>query len=278
MRTDEDLLFVGDRSSDQRAVLSVGKAMAIVEMLMRSGAPVPARVIADELALNRSTVHRLLRSLVQQGWVEKPPATAAYRLGIRFLALAHVATQSRSFLDEIRVELEGLSQLTRETIHVGIRDGFEVLHIERIDSPERVGVASKIGGRATLHTTGLGKAMLAASDDAFLDDYFSHVEREEVAPRIDTEMLRFEINLTRRRGYSIDDEDDSVGVRCLGVAILGAGGTPLFAVSITGPSPRFTREHVLRYAPAARETARMLSRNLGWEGAGELSPDDELSS
>jgi len=153
-----------------------------------------------------------------------------------------------------------------------------VLHIDRIDSPERVGVASKLGGRATLHTTGLGMAILAASDDVFLNEFISYVEREGVIPRVDTEMLRFEIDLTRRRGYRINDEDDSVGVRCLGVAVLGAGGTPLFAVSITGPSPRFTREHVLRYAPAAKETARMLSRNLGWEGQEESSPDEEAPS
>ncbi len=265
MRTIDDHPAPGDQS----AVLSVAKAMSIVEILMRGGNPLPARAIADELALNRTTVHRLLRSLVQQGWVEKPSGMTAYRLGIRFLALAHVATQSRSFLDEVRGELEILSELSRETIHVGIRDGFEVLHIDRIDSPERVGVASKVGGRATLHTTGLGKAILAASNNEFLSDYFAQVERDDVSPRVDTESLRFEIDLTRRRGYSIDDEDDSVGVRCLGVAVLGAGGIPLFAVSITGPSPRFTREHVLRFAPAAMSTARTLSRNLGWEGSDE---------
>jgi IclR family transcriptional regulator, KDG regulon repressor len=250
---------------DQPSVLSVGKALAIVELLMRFAEPLSARAIAEHVGINRTTAHRLLRALMQRGWIEKPTGTAAYRLGLKFLALAHVATSERNFLLEVRPALEPLSRLSRETIHVGVADGFDVVHVDRIESLERVGVASKIGSRAPLHTTALGKALLAAGSSEFVDEYIRFArDRTPPYPKPDEEALRAEIGRTRTRGYSIDDEDDSIGVRCLGVAIVGSGGVPLFAVSITGPSPRFTRAHVEQYAPDVIRVGQQLSRQLGW--------------
>lgn len=271
MRTPTESPVTSEATVELAAVQSVGKAMAVIELLMRSKESLPARVIADQIGINRTTTHRLLRALMQLGWVEKPPSAPAYRLSIRFLALAQVATQGRNFMAEIRPGLEHLSKLTRETVHVGIRDGNEIVHIDRIDSLERVGVASKIGSRAALHTTGLGKAILAAETSSYLEEYIEHTRGTSGTVAFDSEAFRQEIETTRARGYSIDDEDDSVGVRCLGVAVLGAGGSPLFAISITGPSPRFTRAHVKSFAPEAMGVARTLSGELGWDG---VRPDD----
>jgi DNA-binding IclR family transcriptional regulator len=254
---------------DQSTLLSVDKALSIVELLMRRGEPLSARAIAEQAGINRTTTHRLLNALIHRGWIEKPAGTASYRLGLKFVALAHVGSLSRSFLEEVRPAMEHLSRLSRETVHMGVLDGYEVLHVDKIESLERVGIASKIGSRGTIHTTGLGKALLAAGPEEAVEAYLAYATSEAAPARIaEPEALRAEIARTRQRGYSIDDEEDSIGVRCLGVAVLGAGGAPLFAISLTGPSPRFTRERVEAYAPEAVATARALSRQLGWE------PDD----
>ncbi len=247
-------------------LLSVDKALAVVELLMRRAEPLPARIIAQEAGINRTTTHRLLNALMHRGWIEKPPGTTAYRLSLKFLALAHVSTQIRSFLEEVRPAMEHLSRLSRETVHLGVLDGWEVLHIDKVESLERVGVSSKVGSRGTLHTTGLGKALLAASPDAVLEEYLAYAASPAATVRVpDPDALRAEIALTRARGYAIDNEDDSVGVRCLGVAIRGAGGAPLFAISLTGPSPRFTLDLVEAYAPEVLATAERLSRRFGWD-------------
>jgi DNA-binding IclR family transcriptional regulator len=246
--------------------------LSIVELLMRSSEPLSARVIAEQAGINRTTTHRLLNALIHRGWIDKPPATAAYRLGLKFLALSHVASNGRNFLQEVRPTLESLSALSRETVHLGVFDGFEVLHIDKIESLERVGIASKIGSRGVPHTTGLGKALLAAEPDSFIEEYLAHPRTRGMLPNRDAvQRVWHEIGRTRERGYSIDDEDDSIGVRCLGVAVLGAGGSPLFAISLTGPSPRFTLERVETLAPEMIATANRLSRQLGW------SPDDTHS-
>jgi IclR family KDG regulon transcriptional repressor len=264
----------GSGTVDQSTLLSVDKALSIVELLMRRAEPLSARAIAEQAGINRTTTHRLLNALIHRGWIEKPPGTASYRLGLKFVALAHVGSLGRSFLEEVRPAMEHLSRLTRETVHLGVLDGFEVLHVDKIESLERVGIASKIGSRGIPHTTGLGKALLAAGSDTVLEEYLTYAVGEDAADRLtDPEAFRSEIARTRERGYSIDDEEDSIGVRCLGVAVLGAGGAPLFAISLTGPSPRFTLERVQAYAPEAIATARALSRQLGWEPAAEISGD-----
>jgi DNA-binding IclR family transcriptional regulator len=86
------------------------------------------------------------------------------------------------------------------------------------------------------------------------------------------ETLRADLARTRARGYSVDDEEDSVGVRCLGVAVRGADGLPAFAISLTGPSPRLTRERIAALAPEVVATAADLSRQFGWEPERDIGP------
>jgi DNA-binding IclR family transcriptional regulator len=248
---------------DQAGLLSGDKLLAVVEVLMRAAAPLSARTLADAIGINRSTTHRALNTLIHRGWVERTPDAANYRLSVKFLALVHVSTQVRSFLQEVRPALEHLSVLSRETVHVGVLDGSEVLHVDKIDSLERVGVASKIGSRGPAHTASLGKALLAASPDAVVEEYIAYAGH----PAFDPVALRDEIRTTRTRGYSIDNEEDAIGVRCLGVAVQGAGGVPLFAISLTGPAARFTLDRVQALAPAMIDIARQLSLKLGWDPA-----------
>jgi DNA-binding IclR family transcriptional regulator len=266
-------------SQDVAAVLSAGKALAIVEVLLQTTEPLSAREIGERSGVNRTTAHRLLNTLILHGWVERH-AEGGYRLSVKFLALAHVSAQVRGLFDEIRPALLPLSELSRETVHVGVLDGFDIVHVDKIESLEHVGVSSRIGARGIAHRTGLGKALLAASDDGFIGAYIGQGERREAPYAFgpdEAERIWDEVRTTRARGYSIDDEEDSIGVRCLGAAVVGAGEKPIFAVSLTGPSPRFTREVCQRLAPTLLEVTGQLSRRFGGgAGAGPhaAEPDD----
>ncbi|MFN8591073.1 MAG: IclR family transcriptional regulator [Thermomicrobiales bacterium] len=252
-------------AADYAVLLSGDRLLAVVELLMRSSAALSAREIARVTGIHRSTTHRALNTLMHRGWVERQAESSDYQLSVRYLAMAHVATQSRSFLAEVRPGLEQLSTLSRETVHVGVMDGLDIIHIDRIDSLERVGVASKIGGRGPAHSASLGRALLAASSDRVLEEFIARSLAARGPLRItDQRRFREEIARTRARGFSLDDEEDSIGVRCLGVAVRGAGGAPLFAMSMTGPSARFTLERALSFAPAAVAVADQISRRLGW--------------
>jgi DNA-binding IclR family transcriptional regulator len=145
-------------------------------------------------------------------------------------------------------------------------DGTHVLHVDKVDSPERYGISSRIGSRAVPHLTSLGKAILAAESPQFTDAYLRGKSRAAPPYRIeDIEAVRTEIERTRARGYSIDNEEDSAGVRCLGIAILGPENRPLFAISVTGPAPRFTLEKLYGSVGEVIATAESLSARFGWK-------------
>jgi IclR family transcriptional regulator, acetate operon repressor len=168
----------------------------------------------------------------------------------------------------VRPTLERLSHVSRETVHLGVLDGFEVVHVDKVDSPEMVGVSSKVGTRAVPHVTALGKALLAAGPDDLIDAYVVHARA--IAPPfrlVDEAALRRDLARARERGYSLDDEESTAGVRCLGVPIRGADGVPLFSLSITGPSARFTAERAAACAPEAMAAAGALSAQFGWSPA-----------
>jgi IclR family acetate operon transcriptional repressor len=247
------------------ATRSVDKALATVEVLLRSAAPASAREIAERAGVNRTTSHRLLNALIRRGWAEKVPGTSEYRLNLRFLALAQMALQGRDFMSEVRPVMERLSDVSREAVHLGVLDGFEVVHVDKVDSPETVGVASKIGTRAVPHVTALGKALLAAGPGDAVAAYVAHA-RLLPAPYELRNADRFLADLRRVRdlGFSLDNEESSAGIRCLGVPILGVDGTPLFALSITGPAARFTADRAADFAPEAMSAARTLSSQFGW--------------
>jgi DNA-binding IclR family transcriptional regulator len=256
-----------DGPHDASAVLSVGKALAIVEALLQTPRPLSAREIGARSGVNRTTAHRLLNTLIMHGWVERA-GEGGYRLSTKFLALAHVSTQVRSLFAEVRPALVPLSELSRETVHVGVLDGFDIVHVDKIESLEHVGVSSRIGTRGVTHRTALGKAMLAASPDAFVAAYIEQGEQREPPYSVHApEMIWEAVRRARERGYSLDDEEDSVGVRCLGVAVRGVGNRPLFAISITGPSPRFTLAACERMAPTLVSVAGELSHRFGGDAA-----------
>lgn len=250
-------------AGDGETVQSVDRALAIVELLLRMRTPLTVREVAVGTGINRTTAHRLLASLHRRGWVERLPG-GAYRPSLRYLALVRVSLDGRDFVEEVRPAMERLSLLSRETVHLGVLDHHDILHIAKVESPEIVGVSSRVGARATPHVTGLGKALLAAGTDAELEEYIAHARtRPDPTTLSDPAALRAELATARERGYSIDDGESSPGVRCLAVAVRGVDGQPLFALSLTGPAGRFTPEQVDRCAPELLAVAQTLSVRFG---------------
>lgn len=243
---------------------SVERALRVVEVLVHEARPMSVREISEQIGINRTTAHRLVATLCASGWAERAP-DGRFQLSVKFLAIGHVINHQRRFLDEIRPELVWLSQLTRETVHVGVRDQLEIVHIDKIETLERVGVSSRIGTRGAVHSTSLGMALMSAQDDAVVEHYIAEaVQLDPPLGLTDPDRFRSRIADAHARGFTMDDEDDSIGVRCIGVAVRGPDAQPLFAISVTGPSPRFTREIALQHGPELARSADRLSARFGY--------------
>jgi IclR family acetate operon transcriptional repressor len=242
---------VGAGHKSAEVVKTLEKSLRILELLLTARSGLSINEIAVQTRTHRASVHRLLTSLHVLGWVDRPSSRPIYRASLRFYALARVFVQNYGVVERLEPLLTELSALTHETAHLGVLDGFEVLHIGRVESPERVGVASRLGSRGWAHTSGMGKALLAAQPDDVLERYIVETGLPEMTVNsfTDPDALRGEIALVRQRGFAVDNEEDAIGVRCLGTTLPAPNGAPVLAVSITGPSPRLTLEDALRFGP-----------------------------
>lgn len=236
-------------------VKTVEKSLRILELLLTSQDGLSIGQVAERTSMHRASVERVLTTLHALGWVERAANRRLFRISLRLYALTHVFVQHYGLVQRLQPLLEELSSRSRETVHLGVLDGWEVVHIGRQESPERVGIASRIGSRGWAHTTGLGKALLARQPDAVLHSYIVETGLPAMTERSITTPEAFwaEIQTIRRQGFSIDNEEDAIGVRCLATTLLADHEPVALAVSITGPSPRFTLEHAYRFAPMLQD-------------------------
>lgn len=191
--------------------------------------------MASMLGLSLGTTHRLVRILVKFGYLEQNSRTARYMLGRSALFLGHAAERELG-LHRAREVIEALSASTGESVNLGIRDGDEAVIVLRAESRFPLRLEQPIGSRLPLHASSMGKAILA----------FSSLEPEVPSGQLaritthtisDPAALLLDLEQTRLRGYSIDDEEGTIGVRCVGAPVC-QGSTLLSAIAIQVPTVR----------------------------------------
>ncbi len=224
---------------------SVDSELSLSEMARRSGIP-------------KSSVHRLATDLVHWGALERGPR--GLRLGVRLFELGNLVPMQAK-LRELAVPFaHTLNEVTHLTCNLAMRDGREVIYIEKISSRTLRVPHSRLGGRLPIHATALGKAILAFSDPAFVDEMLSGPLTAKTEKTItDPEMLRRELAAIRESQVAYDVEESRLGLFCVAAPIFGARRRVVGAISVTGATALAQAQH---FAPAVRTTAMALSRSL----------------
>jgi len=215
--------------------------------------------LARRVQLPRSTVHRIVVSLVREGLLERHADQV--RLGVRLFEIGQRVPRQRVLRDAARPYMQDLREATRQTVHLAILEGSQVVYVDILASPGAPPLPSRVGGRLPAHATGVGKAMLAFSPPetvrAVLDGGLPRLsERSAVAPGL----LASELDRIRRDGVAFDREESGPGIVCAASPVLGAGGDVLGALSVSGWTTRLRLDHV---SPAVRTATLALSRSLG---------------
>jgi DNA-binding IclR family transcriptional regulator len=216
------------------SVQSIDRAFDIIELLSQEPRSIAMTEISRRLDLHKSTVHRLLKSLRERGYVEKDLQTGNYKLGIGFVELASLYLNSLELKTEANPFLHQLSKLTGQTAFLAIMDGAEIVYIDKVETYNSLRRYTIIGKRLPLHATSLGKAMLSGFGDKEIEElYFDKklvtINKKTIATIDD---LLAEIRQTRSRGWSIDDEENEKGTRCVGAPIFDYRDRVIAAVSI----------------------------------------------
>jgi DNA-binding IclR family transcriptional regulator len=224
--------------------------------------------VAEKVGLDKATVTRLLRTLVETGYVAQDEVSRRYRLTGKILRLAHGVTAQLDLQRVARPHLKRLREDVGETVHLGIREGLEVFYVDKLVSANSIQLVSEVGQTMPLHTTSLGKAIVATLSEADREALYRQMD---FAPRTSrtirsVEQFRDEIARTQARGYAIDDRENEDFGACVAVAIVGADGRAVAALSVSGPDFR-VRAHFDRFGQRAREAALAIARELGAEMA-----------
>lgn len=241
------------------SVKSAERTVRVLEYLAASPVPRTLRDVQRELALPRSSAYALLLTLVRCGWVETDHTGSRFRLGVRALSTGASYIEQDDMVQRAAQAMDDLSARLGETIHLARLEGAEIVYLATRPSRHSLGVNFRPGRRLPSYVTALGKALLsertAEEVEALLPQPLT-----PLTPNTITEMpgLHRELRLTRERGYAIDNEESTEGIRCFAVP-LRRSALPLDAISCVVPLARLAPNQEQEIVQALQEAQRLLS-------------------
>ncbi|WAH56671.1 SMP-30/gluconolactonase/LRE family protein [Pseudomonas silvicola] len=240
------------------------KAMDVLEAIGSAPKGLSQAQLASRVALPRTTLYRIVASLVERGMIRRDPLHKVYRLGFRYLELVRNAYLMPDLVAAASFELRALRDLTGETSYLAVLDGNEVMSLERCDGAHTTRSAAALGRSKPVYCTGQGKAMLAAMDESARDAIIKGLTLTPLTELTITDRRRLntELQITRARGYAIDDEEIVMGVRCVAAAIRDNAGNVRGALSVAGPAYRLTLERLELLGPELADAARRVGAQL----------------
>ncbi|CAM3771460.1 IclR family transcriptional regulator [Mesobacillus zeae] len=247
-------------------VKSVGRALEIIEIVSAKKNGLGVTEIAKQIDINKSSVHRILATLVQYGYVVQDGETGKYRLGYKFLEYSSRLLDSIDLRAEARPFLQELEKETNEVIHLVIHDHGEVVYIEKLEGNETLRMHSKVGRRAPMHCTSVGKAILAFLPENIVFEILARKGLPQHTEKTITkeDVLLQELEEIGRKGYALDLEENEKGITCIAVPILDHSGRAVAAVSVSGPSTRMSDGTMQELQGEMKQIGRELSARLGY--------------
>lgn len=250
---------------DENLVQSVDRAMAILDILEAAGQGLGVTEIGARVGLHKSTVYRLLATLARRGYVEQDPDTERYALGLRLIELGGAVLDRLELRDLARPFLKRLMETSQEVAHLVVLQGGEVVYIDKVECPGPIRMYSQLGRRAPAHATAVGKAILAYLPPAEAEAIINRgLARRTPYTITDPDRLRAELALVRQRGYAFDNEENELGIRCVGGPIFNHRGKVVAAFSVSGLAVRMAQEKMEKLAALVRRTSQEISAKLGY--------------
>jgi IclR family transcriptional regulator, KDG regulon repressor len=223
--------------------------------------------IGAKTNLHRSTAHRILMALEYNDLIQQNPENGKYRLGIKLFRLGHQAVSHLNLREICRPFLTRIMNETKETVHLAVLDEDQVLYLDKVEGPHALRMPSRVGRRIPTYCTSLGKAMLSCLDDQQVKNIFrNQVLRPYTANTLKTaSQLLYDLRMIRKRGYSIDNEEIEIGLRCVGAPIKDYTGAMVGAISAAAPSARLSGQKIHTVGRLVVTTAEEISEKLGYE-------------
>lgn len=266
------------KQADKNYIAVTGKIFSVLEYIIDRGAkePVAFSKISKDLPFSRTTIHRILYSLEKLGYIEKAEIASHYLLSAKFFELTGVAVHFRHLHSIANSVMQNLVIRHSETVNLGILDGGQVVHIDVVQSPSSLRIAAFPGQRNAVHSTALGKALLAFLPEPQISAILSEQPLVRKTSKTITRKAQLLEHLAsvREQGVAFDLEENLDGVICVAAPVFDAGQRAIAAFSISGPATRMsTKLNAVKddVRGAASIVTRMLAP-LSTVGGGSPNP------
>ncbi len=255
----------GDKPASVGSLHSVGCALKILRMFSVEHTTLGITEVAKQLAIAKSTAHRLMSTLVREGFVYQNPKTRQYHLGMAVLGLSGIITADSDIWIAAAPYLTELTMKTGEASHLAVLDGFHVVYLHKVESTHPVKILTHLGRRNPLHATSSGKLLLAHAEPGFVEDVIDHGLAPFTATTITgPAQLRQELADIRQRGYAVSREELREQIVSISAPVFNHHHHVVAAVNIVAPSARLTCAHLDARARAVANTASQIARDLGY--------------
>lgn len=250
------------------AISSLEKALWIVNRLGREPFEMTGARLAKELGVGRSGIHKILSTLVENGFVFQDPYSRSYQLGAAFFRLGSVYSDIKGIWDAAEPVMKALSNITRETISIGIREGDDAILAYRIESPGPIRLKGKVGLKYPVNAGAIGKCLIAYHDLQRVERLLSERTLEKITPNTITEpeILAREYEQIRRRGYAVSNGEHTFNSYGISAPIKDMKGQVWSCLCIAGPRERFTPEKAESCLSLLKGSADEISSRLGYRG------------
>lgn len=221
--------------------------------------------IAQRAGIPASTAHRILATLKAAGFVQCDDARGGYLIGVQAFRVGSAFLRNRKLVDVGRATMRELMQASGETTNIGIESDGHVVYVAQLESHHPIRAFHRPGARGALHATSLGKAIMAWLPAPSVTQILHRVGLKKFTERtiVDPQALLAELDLVRRRGWAIDDQERAEGMRCVGAPVFSEYGEVVGALSVSGPTVRVTEERLGELGPMVKRAAADLTERIG---------------
>lgn len=244
------------------------KGLRVLEYLVRSETSVRLTDVANDLGLEKSNAHRVLKTLRSAGYVVQNPRSREFSASLKLWEMGSAVVGRLDLRRHAGEFIRALARKTGETVNLSIMEDGNVIYIDKIDSPQPIGTYTRIGGRAPAYSVATGKAILAYLDEAARAGALQTMEPLTENTIVSMDRLAEDLEETRRRGYAISRAECRPGVWAIAAPILDATGRVIAAVGVSGPDFRMGKQRRSeQLGVMVRRTAAEISQHLGHNGA-----------
>ena len=251
---------------EKNNVQALDRAFELLDLVCRSQGGMTIQQLSALTGLHKSTVHRMLQTLVNWRYVQKSEKDAIYRPGLYICELSEIIQNNMDIVSIAKPILEQLSSEVLETVHLAMRDDLDIVYIHKVVSPNcSIHMASRIGMHRPLYCTAVGKAIIATLAEQEVEEIWDRSDIKAYTPNTITDKNKFleEIEHVRERGYAYDNEENEIGVHCIATSIPLLKNKTTYAISVSLPASRIVQDNKSELVGPLMKARADIVRTLG---------------